>query len=389
MEAIKRLLEMRAFYIPVLILAAYFAVDKLCSTDIYKRYSQGDGTYLFYDYKPKLLAEMAEIASAGAAAASASGARDPSGDLDPGEPGFPTEVKPKIFQVLGTSRMLYFDYERFDRNYPEWEMFNFSAPVTAPAYYLYILERTLERGVRPDYILIETDPFQFNESSDAFARSNLAYTFDLRFMLRYFGRFTRDQFSYWLARNLFAGFKYPPHYGNIRSRIGNPDAPFLTAIKILDDYQRSHRGGGKNVIPIDQWFERDFSRLQYSADRSVRWLYGRYRVSEDQFAFLEDLLALAKRHKIQVAMVRPPVSRPLDTMLGESPELRAPLAEFEKRIQALSAEYGAAYLDLGRRDDYYCNTFVDGSHMSIDCYSPMLSLIMSEYWRRSAAGVGR
>lgn len=411
----KAVWKLKFVFYPALIFAAYFAVDKFCLGQTYKLYSQGDATYLFYDYKPVLMDEMeivykrmrgetppADVVArfqaskpvdppdaatflmfAGALPA------DPGGDIDPGEPNFPATVRPKLLMVLGTSRMLYFDYPRFDRNFPEWEMFNFSAPVTMPAYYLYVLERALERGVKPDYILLEADPFQFNESSDAFARSNLGYTFDFKFILQHFNLFTRDEVSLWIGRNLFAGFKYPPDPGNIYSRLRNPQSAFMAAIPLLDRYQRLNRGAGKNIIPLDQWFERDFATLGHSAERSLRWLYSGYKISERQFEFLDETARLAREHGIPVVMIRPQVSRPLARRMAQDETLQPALAEYERRIQEIATRRGAKYIDLGRNPDYYCNSYVDASHMATDCYQPMLLLAMREYWRREAAAISR
>jgi len=389
-------------YYPLLVFLLYFGLDKLFHNDTYKLYSQGDPTYLFYEYKEELMDELEAVnlrihegmdAVREAEdlpvelAKPATGAADPGGDIDPGEAGFPENIEPKIFLVLGSSRMLYFDYKTFDRSFPEWEMFNFSAPVTVPAYYLYILESAIRRGVKPDYVLIETAPFQFNASSDAFVKSNLGYSFSFPFLLRNFDLFENDEISYWLARNLFAGFKYPPHYGNIKSRWesvqeGTPNA-FLTAAEILDEYQRTHRGAGKNVIPRDSWFERDFATLQYSAERTLRLWFQRYEISGRQFAFLKRLLELCAEHEIPVTMVRPPVARPLQRAMENREKLAPHIAEWSVRMGRLAEEHNASYLDLTNHPSYYCNTFVDASHMSVGCYQPMMLLAMQEYWRRA------
>ncbi|MEQ9367070.1 MAG: DUF1574 family protein, partial [Leptospirales bacterium] len=304
---------------------------------------------------------------------------DPGGDIDPGEEGFPGGVRAKTMMVLGSSRLLYFDYSRFDRNFPDWEMFNFSAPVTAPAYYLYILERALDRGVRPDYLVLETDPFQFNAGSDAFRRSNLGFSFDFRFMLKYFARFKRSDVSYFLARNLFAGYRYPPDPQNIRTRLRNASHPMMLAVPTLDAYQRANRGAGKNVIPRDSWFERDFSTLELSSERTLSWLYGNYSLSDRQFYFFEELLKRAQAEGIPVTLVRPQVSRPMTRMLNTLPRYAEKIAGWERRAGEIMDRYDVTYLDLSRSADYYCNSFVDGSHMAMDCYHPMLVLVMRQY----------
>ncbi|MCB1165871.1 MAG: DUF1574 family protein [Leptospiraceae bacterium] len=36
-------------------------------------------------------------------------------------------------------------------------------------------------------------------------------------------------------------------------------------------------------------------------------------------------------------------------------------------------------IDLTDGDPYLCNTFADGSHMSLDCYNPVLRVAMESY----------
>jgi hypothetical protein len=390
----KWLREHLYLYYPLAVFLVYFSVEKIAALDAVKILSQGDATYLFFQYKQELINELQRVydrnqrpgdlraANAPAVDSPVAGGTplaDPGGDIDPGEPGFPEGVRAKTLLVLGSSRLLYFDYARFDRNFPDWEMFNFSAPVTAPAYYLYILERVLERGVRPDYIVLEADPFQFNDGSDAFRRSNLGFSFDTAFILKYFLRFKRDEVSYFFARNLFASYRYPPDPVNIRNRLKNPNHPMMLAVPVLDTYQRANRGAGKNVIPRDSWFERDFSTLELSAKRTLRWLYGNYRLSEGQFYFLGRILERAKAEGIPVTLIRPQVSRPMTHMLRTMPEYATRIDVWESRIDAMVRDYGVTYLDLDRRPDYYCNSFVDSSHMAMDCYHPMLVLVMRQY----------
>ncbi|MCR9144666.1 MAG: DUF1574 domain-containing protein [bacterium] len=406
----KWLREHLYLYYPVAVFALYFGVEKVFALDSVKILSQSDATYLFFQYKEELLDEMAEVhrrnaagepapveseqsADAQAAVADSSDPMagilaalqpgmvggDPGGDIDPGEEGFPEDVRAKTMMVLGSSRLLYFDYSRFDRNFPDWEMFNFSAPVTAPAYYLYILERALDRGVKPDYLVLETDPFQFNSGSDAFRRSNLGFSFDFPFIFKYFSHFRRTDVSYFFARNLFAGYRYPPDPENIRTRLRNSSHPMLLAVPTLDAYQRANRGAGKNVIPRDSWFERDFATLELSSERTLGWLYGNYDLSDRQFYFFEEILKRAKAEGIPVTLVRPQVSRPMTRMLNTLPRYAEKIAEWERRAEAIMQRYDATYLDLSASEDYYCNSFVDGSHMAMDCYHPMLVLVMRQY----------
>jgi len=251
--------------------------------------------------------------------------------------------------------------------------------VTAPAYYYYILRSLEDRGVFPHYVLIETDPFQYNDASGAFQKSNLSLSFSLKFILENQSLFTNEEISYFLGRWLFATYKYSPDLAKTKKRLQNPDDPFLKAFDTLDEYQKKNRGAGLSIIPREDWYERDFATLEVSSKRSVDWVYGNYKISERQFEFLEKTLELAEKKGAVILLVRPPVSRPMQKMLDTHPKLTPLLNRWQERIEEISKKHSVRYLDLSRHDTYYCNTFVDGAHMSLDCYHPFMVEVMRNF----------
>ncbi|MBI3394409.1 MAG: DUF1574 domain-containing protein [Spirochaetia bacterium] len=345
----------RYLLFPVALFFVYFAVDKTCLLPRMKALTQPDATYLYYDYKTELLDELETVYKQDR-----------------------THAKQKKFLlVLGSSRLMFFDYASFKRNYPDWELFNFSCPVTMPAYYSFLLQRVLERGIKPDLILVETDPFQFNDGTNTFLKSNVTYSLDLRFVLENWPRFTRGEVSHFIGRRLFAGLKYPPNPEHLIARLRDPQNKFGLVFAELDKFQRENRGAGRNIIPKEDWFERDFARLEATSRTSLRWIYGNYKMSDRQWVFLEQVLDRARNAGVQTILIRPPVSRPMQRMIDT--DLGASQDQWRRRLSELRGRYAVPFLDLSARDDYYCNTFVDGSHMSIECYHPLMVLAMSEY----------
>lgn len=348
-------------YYPLIVFLVFFAVEKVSMLDSVKRLTQRDPTFLYFEYKDELLDQLEQ-------------------NYDEIH-GNPSDDR-KILVILGSSRLLYFDYPSFAQTYPNWELYNFSAPVTTPAYYAFILERIYERGIKPDYILLEADPFQFNAGSDAFLRSNLGYSFDFRFILSHFFMFTGDEVSYFLARNLFASFKYPPDPTDIRNRWNNPMNQRLMVFDMVDEFQRNNRGGGRSLIPREDWYERDFARLAGTAHRTIRWLYGNYQISKHQFDFLSLSLSMLETHNTPAILVRPQVSRPMERVLKEGEKTGPAMEKWEEMLKTtLERDFSGRfrYMDLGESERYYCNTFVDASHMSLDCYHPFMREVMRAY----------
>ena len=351
----------RYIYFPVLVALIYFGLEKACMHPSMKKLTQPDAVSLYFDYKSELLDEMDGVY------------RKIHANSGQGK------ARKKIFMVLGSSRLMFFSYPQFVRNFPDWEIFNFSAPVTAPAYYAYILERTLERGIKPDYILIEADPYQFNVGSNVFVRSNLAHSFDFRFILNHISLFSADEISYYLARNLFAGFKYPPWPSILRERLADLENPKLKWLNLLDQYQRDNRGAGRSLIPRENWFQRDVPWLEGIAEKDILRMYGNYSLSDRQFEFLKYMLDMARKNKIAVLMLTPQVSRPMERMVNADRELTMQMQLWDSKFRQSIAPYQYPYLNLSNREDFYCNTFVDATHMSLDCYHPMLILVMRQY----------
>lgn len=340
-------------------LLAFFALDKVFLIPAVRKHTQKDPTYLYYDYKYELMDELER-------AFRSREAGHPSGESG--------TAPQKILVVIGSSRLLFYDYENFRRNHPGWDVFNFSVPVNAPAYYAFILERIYERGIRPDALLLESDPFQFNEFSPGYRRSNLQYSFDLRFVLSHFSMFDRDDVSMFLGRWLFAGLKYPPYFDRLLLRYSAGHDRFLPLFTATEDHTKRTRGCGYSPIPVAGWFEKDFATLAISARGTTGWLYSGYRVSERQWAFFEYALGLVRRAGTPVLIIRPQVSRAMQRIIDSDANVRHYGDLWRSRITPLLKP--DEMMDLSGGDPYYCNAFVDGSHMAVECYDPVLDTAM-------------
>ncbi len=360
---------------PVLLLLSIFLLDKVFLLRTVRIHTQKDPTFLYYEYKYELLDKIAEEFSPESAhkrREAAMRART-TGEIVPPH---------RSLVVIGSSRLLFFDYETFRRNYPDWEVYNFSVPVNSPAYYAYILERIYERGVRPDYLILESDPFQFNEFSPGFRRSNLQYSFDLRFILSNFSRLRRDDVSAYLGRWLFAGMKYPPHPDRLSMLVNGNDRILPLFLK-TDRYTRNNNGCGFSPIPVPGWFEKDFSTLTISSEGTKGWLYGNYRESEMQWGFFEKALAMVHEHRTPLLIVRPQVSRPMQRLLEEDETIAYYTDRWRARLDALRG--GSPFVDFSKGDPFFCNAYVDGAHMAMECYDFVLDEAMKRYDSAAAA----
>ncbi|MCC5814437.1 MAG: DUF1574 family protein, partial [Leptospira sp.] len=163
------MIRKKFLFYPVILFIILFAIDKIFLLDYMRLLIKSDFTYVYYETKEKLLTNFIEKYN--------------EGEL--------TKDNKKVMVILGSSRLLYFDNQELEDFYPNWEIYNFSSAVTTPAYYWFYLERIIEAGVKPDLIVLETDPNQFNVNS-IFKESNLTYSFDLPFIWKYASIFGRE-----------------------------------------------------------------------------------------------------------------------------------------------------------------------------------------------------
>lgn len=340
----------------------FFSADKIFLIPAVKMRTQKDPTYLYYEYKYELLDELERAYRQGTERGDGT-----SGDA----------ARPKLLVVIGSSRLLFYDYENFRRNHPGWDVFNFSVPVNAPAYYAFILDRIYERGIRPDALLLESDPFQFNEYSPGYRRSNLQYSFDLRFMLSHFEMFDRDDVSTFLGRWLFGGLKYPPYPDRLMMLFQSRRDRYTPLFHATDAHTRRTHGCGYSPIPVAGWFEKDFSTLTISARGTVGWLYSGYRVSDRQWTFFEYALNLVRQAGTPVLIIRPQVSRAMQHVLDGDQRIQKYGELWRTRLSTLIQP--DEMLDLSGGDPYYCNAFVDSSHMAVECYDPVLDAAMRHF----------
>ncbi|GIX41019.1 MAG: hypothetical protein KatS3mg129_0752 [Leptospiraceae bacterium] len=348
----KKLNQIKIAYIPLFLFFIVFILDKIFLIKKIQLLTQKDATFLYYQYKETLLNQLEKFYQN-------------------------NKENKKILIIIGSSRLMFVDYKEFKKIYPEWEMYNFSVPVNSPAYYLYIIEKIIQRNIKPDLVLLESDLFQFNEYSPGFKKSNLPYTFDLSFVLRNFNLFERDEVSEFLGYYLFAGKKYPPDLYVLWKRITNPDDKILYIYIKTEEYQKENNGCGLAAVPFREWYIRDLSEIEISSMGTKSWLYKNYKESERQWTFFRKTIHLLNEFQILYIIIKPQVSPIMEEILQNDPIIQNAYKNWQLKINKIIPH--KQWIDFTKSETFYCNTFVDGTHMSKECYDPMLYEVMNLY----------
>ncbi|MBE7413598.1 MAG: DUF1574 domain-containing protein [Leptospiraceae bacterium] len=335
---------------PIFLFTIIFLFDKIFFLEEVKSYLKTDFTYIYYETKKTLLQNLVKENSS---------------------------RKKKLMIVLGSSRLLYFDAKDLSDFYPDWDIYNFSSAVTTPAYYLFYLEKILENGIRPDLILLETDPNQFNENSKVFRGSNLTYSFDLPFVFKYATAFGKDNLSFYLGKTFFGVSKNKPYLNVALKRLSDPRFIAVAEMgKTTKKFLLDNKGNA--LSPIENYVEKDFGILEATSQRTIDWLFSNYRDSKMQYYFFEEILRKIASEKIPLLIVWPQSSIPMQQKLKSSKFV----TNWEEKTKKLTSTYNFEILDMDNTKEYYCNSFADGGHISKDCYHPFMRFVMYNYFKK-------
>lgn len=314
---------------------------------------KSDFTYVYYETKERLLDIFIK--------------KYKSGEL--------TKDNKKVMVILGSSRLLYFDNKELEEFYPDWEIYNFSSAVTTPAYYWYFLEKIYKAGVKPDLVVLETDPNQFNVNS-IFKESNLTYSFDFPFIWKYAGTFGREYFNYYIGKSLFAVKVNKPYLDAAVRNFNNPNLELVEAMK--DNIRVSLiENKGHATSPVEDFIEKDASVLEATSQRTIDWLFSSYEPSEMQFTFFKLILENTKEKQVPLLIVWPQSSKSMQDRLKDSPILDS----WVKDVTSIASNNDYKILNMDDTKDYYCNSFADGGHIAKDCYRPFIRYLFLQYFR--------
>ena len=338
---------------PIFLLLAMFLIDKLFLIDIVKNSFKKDFTHIYYETRQDVLE-----------------------NLKLNYPKF--KDKKKLLIILGSSRLVYFSNSELKSFYPNWEIYNLSSAVTTPAYYFYFIEKIFELNIKPDLIVLETDSNQFNYSSEnIFKKSNLTYSFDLGFILKYADIFGTEYRDFYIRNTLFAVSKNKPYFNSLWQKISEGS---LIKVNLIAAYTKNYliENKGHSFSHLEDYYEKDFGKLQESSFQSFNWAFKDYKDSNLQFTFYEKVLQTLKKEKIPTIILKPQVSPPLEALFKKDEKIK----QWQVKTTKLTNKYNFDLIDLSKSEEFYCNAFADGGHMGKECYRPLMRFIMSEYYRK-------
>lgn len=297
--------------------------------------------------------------------------------------------------IFGSSRSAEFSNEDLQSLIPNSQTYNFSAPFSCPVFHYYWLERTLNAGIQPDFIILEIDPILLADNSLEYT---LQYALDVEFVAQntdlfrnrvrdpwnYEGKgFSYDQAETYFA-NAFFGLRRFPF--RVRAIIDNNKDINLLAwntareyrnyvIKMVEKANESKLGGIPNLLLV----QKTPLEMIADAETNAQRYFPDYQPSPTQIVFFKKILRAAAERDIPV-VVYWPVST--DIYAEKMREYKLDERVFDPMtdvVANIAAEHDGAWLrvvDPMSDPRFQCRAFIDSYHLSGACFPKLSELIV-------------
>ncbi len=305
----------------------------------------------------------------------------------------------KLGLIFGTSRSGEFDSHEIAKIIPGSYTYNFSAPQAGHSYHAYWLERILKSGIRPDFVMVESDPIALSPNAN---RLPIKHSFDLGFLLAHAefnpgrspwlvgGGFQADHFERFLLSRLFAAYRFPV---NLRAAAKNredillPDAAgvrMTTGLEvrramIATIYQANLRNHGG--IPSPHSLELPETYMQQDAEAMAGLhLPVPYHTGRAQTRLFREMLETLARESIPSVVFWPPVVARFRQIMDERGASVIARRGTQETLDRLRSNYPGAKLHFLEADSkgMKCRVFFDSIHLAGKCYPELTAILLNE-----------
>lgn len=333
---------------PILFLVIVLIVDKVFLLDYFQERFLQTGNPVFYHHR-KLLFERIQ--------------NDP--DV--------LESKKKLILTLGDSRSYPFsDLAIPESERKEWTVYNFSGPQAVPMYSLYWLERILEKGIKPEIIILSLSPEGFDDSKGMIYDPFLRLGADANFKKKYWKDIPfKDKYEYYIDR-LFAfrsiQFDAKLFWERFKSnKLDEYNPDFNQELMILKMSKGEYLAYAAIAnVP---------SKLKKDTERIKSIYLDHFELGETEFGFVERIATLTQENGIHLFILWPRVY----------PDYRKNYYELGldktwwNRIANLDDGRITTTINFNEDTEASCDLYNDASHQSIFCFSGQMESILDRY----------
>ncbi len=316
--------------------------------------------------------------------------------------------------VMGDSRSFALgDMFGKDQGYKDWTIFNFAGPQALPAYHYYLSEKIFKGVDRPRHFLMGISPDAFNRNAGMFATPVLKFGVDSEWIKRNRTHIPDRDYKAYVNSRRFAlagmGFSFKPLFsrisGSIQARFqddkgippeylpflfkedGTPGVPpqFMQLIPMLksaatDNLSHYSLDHSPQVKILDfglgaqyAWFGKaSDERLKKDTERLVQLYLKSFAPAPEQIYFYRQSLIRARRAGVKTIVFRPRVNPYMLQAIKRVPEISG----LWKRLSEIAREEGALAIDLNLVPETACDFYYDASHLSFNCFPPIVKYLL-------------
>ena len=310
--------------------------------------------------------------------------------------------------ILGSSRSAEFSNEVIQKYVPGTENYNFSTPMGSPLFHYYFLDKILDEGIRPAYVLLELDPLLLSDKSMHYT---LAYSLDSGFVLNhldldrdkpFFAYDTEDaglsfdEAEVFFLKRAFAMYRFPVEIAEIKENleevtyidkgmvIVRPKNDIRNEMRRLTITAIKEKNGG---IPNPIFFQIDAARMEEDAQSVFDLHFSNPQPALTQIQFFKLTLERLRKENIPALVywpiVSPALQKKLEKQMIKGPDGKEPMLAFHMRgmkqvIQNQKEQGGQIYLAGPEMwEPLKCRAFVDSTHISGACFDELSELIFA------------
>jgi hypothetical protein len=277
----------------------------------------------------------------------------------------------KLAVVFGDSRSYPFSEKGIPEKYQKnWSLYNFSGPQGVPMYSYFMLKDFLEKGIKPDFIILSLSPEAFDDTkgfiNSPFMRMacNDACVEDVWNHLTF-----KDKYEFVLDR-VFSlrsvEFNLNLFISRLKARkLKEYSARYNSEFQLINYSKGEYLMYATTANPIEK-LEKDTRRVSMLYMRS-------YTLGESQIFYLKSFLKLANENKVPTLVLWPKVY----------PGYYASYTKFDiknlwwRQVELIAKDAGAFAIDMNEAST--CDLFNDASHQSVFCFIDQMKMIWQDY----------
>ncbi len=285
------------------------------------------------------------------------------------------QSKKKIVFIFGSSTSYGFYFNESDyfnsilqknldlknkKNLNQFEIFNFSYAGATVISHLVRLEQILERGYKPDLILLELAASSFN-TNNSFYEAEISESLTFSFILKNFSWIPKEHISKNFLKKFFLLSKLKLDFS-------------MTNQKQIFNQYRMVMNLGLKIKKIPESFEVGEEKLGFYLSnqymiQNFKENFKNFKVSPEMILYFHKIIELINKNQIPVFYFHTAV-HPLVNEVIQETSIPTEWKSF------LEKEKLKNFYDLNQ--DKFCTNFMDPLHMGIPCYIKMYPILIKE-----------